>query len=146
MFPQAIAWAPWNTNLLASGGGTSDCRINIWSASTGSRLHTIVTPAQVTSIQFSPHSKEIFSTHGFPTNALMVHAYPSLEKVAEIRDAHDARILNSSVSPNGDLVVTNSGDENIKFWRIWEQPAPTKKKAARKENSGAVERGLRSIR
>ena len=76
----------------------------------------------------------------------MLHTYPSLEKVAEIRDAHDARILNSCVSPNRDVIVTNSGDENIKFWRIWEQPAPTKKKASRKENSGVIERELRSIR
>jgi cell division cycle protein 20 (cofactor of APC complex) len=76
----------------------------------------------------------------------MLHSYPSLEKVAEIRDAHDARILNSCVSPNGDVIVTNSGDENIKFWRIWEQPTLTKKRASRKENSGAIERELRSIR
>lgn len=75
----------------------------------------------------------------------MLHSYPSLEKVTEIRDAHDARVLNSAVSPNGDLIVTNSGDENIKFWRIWEQPPPTKK-AARKENSRAMEKELRSIR
>lgn len=76
----------------------------------------------------------------------MLHSYPSLEKVAEIRDAHDARILNSYVSPNGDVIVTNSGDENIKFWRIWEQPTATKKKALRKENSSTIDRELRSIR
>ncbi|KAF8318813.1 WD40-repeat-containing domain protein [Cantharellus anzutake] len=139
---KAIAWAPWNMNILASGGGTSDCKINVWSASTGSRLHSLTTPAQVTSVHFSPHSKEIFSTHGFPTNAIMLHSYPALEKITEIRDAHDARILNSAVSPNGDFIVTNSGDENIKFWRIWELPV---KKHKKKQNV-QLENGLQSIR
>ncbi len=73
----------------------------------------------------------------------MLHSYPALEKVAEIRDAHDARILNSAVSPNGDLIVTNSGDENIKFWRIWEIPI---RKGKRKENARGPEDGLHSIR
>lgn len=82
----------------------------------------------------------------------MLHAYPSLEKIAEIRDAHDARILNSSVSPNGDLVVTNSGDENIKFWRIWEAPTvggANGKGKGRKDGSAkekGVEKELKAIR
>jgi cell division cycle protein 20 (cofactor of APC complex) len=50
----------------------------------------------------------------------MVHAYPSMERVAEIRDAHDGRVLYSAIGPGGDVVVTGAGDENLKFWRIWE--------------------------
>lgn len=70
----------------------------------------------------------------------MIHNYPTLEKVAEIRDAHSSRVLGSAVSPNGDVVVTNGGDENIKFWRIWEAaPKKTKRKAA----AQVVENGFR---
>lgn len=43
-----------------------------------------------------------------------------MERVAEIRDAHDSRVLFSCVSPAGDVVCTGAGDENLKFWRIWE--------------------------
>ncbi|KAG6821152.1 hypothetical protein H0H93_005372 [Arthromyces matolae] len=117
---QAIAWCPWQPSLLASGGGTNDATINVWNSTTGARLHTLKTPSQITSLIWSPSKKEIFSTHGFPTNALMVHAYPSMERVAEIRDAHDARVLFSCVSPSGDVVCTGAGDENLKFWRIWD--------------------------
>jgi cell division cycle 20, cofactor of APC complex len=56
----------------------------------------------------------------------MVHAYPSMETVAEIRDAHDARVLYSSLAPDGEMVVTAAADENLKFWKIWETP-PKKK-------------------
>jgi cell division cycle protein 20 (cofactor of APC complex) len=59
----------------------------------------------------------------------MMHAYPSLERVAEIRDAHDSRVLFSCVGPAGDVVCTGAGDENLKFWRIWEVTSQgTKKK------------------
>ncbi|KAG6909445.1 hypothetical protein DXG01_000430 [Tephrocybe rancida] len=117
---KAIAWCPWQPSLLASGGGTNDATINIWNSTTGARLHSLKTPSQITSLLWAPHKKEILSTHGFPTNALMVHAYPSMERVAEIRDAHDARVLFSAVGPGGDVVCTGAGDENLKFWRVWE--------------------------
>lgn len=99
-------------------------------------MHSLTTPAQVTSLHFAPHRKEILSTHGYPTNALMLHSYPGLERVAEIRDAHESRVLFSSVGPAGDVVVTGAGDENLKFWRVWEGEAKKKKKVA-----GAVAEG-----
>ncbi|KZP28244.1 WD40 repeat-like protein [Athelia psychrophila] len=133
---KAIAWCPWQPSLLASGGGTNDATIHIWNSTTGARLHSLTTPAQVTSLHFAPHRKEILSTHGYPTNALMLHSYPGLERVAEIRDAHESRVLFSSVGPAGDVVVTGAGDENLKFWRVWEGEAKKKKKVA-----GAVAEG-----
>lgn len=53
-----------------------------------------------------------------------------MERVAEIRDAHDSRVLFSCVGPAGDVVCTGAGDENLKFWRVWDMTAEsaTKKK------------------
>lgn len=129
---KAIAWCPWQPSLLASGGGTNDATINIWNSTTGARLKTVRTPAQVTSVLWAKHKKELMSTHGY-TNAIMVHAYPSMEQVAEIRDAHDQRILFSAMGPVGDVVCTGAGDENLKFWRIWEKPVATKTKKEGKD-------------
>lgn len=50
----------------------------------------------------------------------MIHAYPSMDQVAEIRDAHASRVLYSCMGPAGDVVCTGAGDENLKFWRIWD--------------------------
>ena len=58
----------------------------------------------------------------------MVHAYPSMERVCEIRDAHDARVLWSAIGPAGDVVCTGAGDENLKFWKIWDLPKVKKTK------------------
>ncbi|KAG6889741.1 hypothetical protein C0995_015039 [Termitomyces sp. Mi166 len=151
---KAIAWCPWQPSLLASGGGTNDATINVWNTTTGARLHSLKTPSQITSLLWAPAKKEILSTHGFPTNALMVHAYPSMERVAEIRDAHDARVLFSCLSPNGDVVCTGAGDENLKFWRIWdagEEKARKKKVVSGTEEVGggrinSTREGILSIR
>lgn len=44
---KALAWCPWQPNLLASGGGTADRRIRFWNCSTGTCLHDIDTKSQV---------------------------------------------------------------------------------------------------
>ncbi|KAF8148466.1 WD40-repeat-containing domain protein [Crassisporium funariophilum] len=149
---KAVAWCPWQPSLLASGGGTNDATINVWNSTTGARLHTLRTPSQITSIQWAPHKKEILTTHGYPTNSIMIHAYPSLDRVAEIRDAHDSRVLFSCVGPAGDVVCTGAGDENLKFWRIWDVVGEgSKKKKGMVEELGggrsnSTKEGILSIR
>jgi len=148
---KAIAWCPWQPSLLASGGGSNDATMHIWNTTTGARLHSLRTPSQITSLLFSPHRKEILSTHGYPTNSLMLHAYPSMERIAEIRDAHDSRVLFSAINPAGDVVVTGAGDENLKFWRVWEvEKAKVGKKKEGKEGAGrsnsTTREGILSIR
>ncbi|KZT20904.1 WD40 repeat-like protein [Neolentinus lepideus HHB14362 ss-1] len=144
---KALAWCPWQPSLLATGGGTNDATINIWNSTTGARLHSLKTPSQVTSIQWCPHKKEFMSTHGYPTNSLMIHAYPSLERVAEIRDAHDSRVLFSALGPAGDVVCTGAGDESLKFWRIWEVVREKKRRELKQSNRLTSSRtGLHTIR
>ena len=120
--------------------------MHIWNTTTGARLHSLTTPSQITSIQWSPHRKEFATTHGFPTNALMVHSYPTMERVAEIRDAHDARVLWSALSPAGDVVCTGAGDENLKFWRIWDVPKVKKTKEVKELGRGSTNSGILAIR
>jgi cell division cycle 20, cofactor of APC complex len=76
----------------------------------------------------------------------MVHAYPSLERVCEIRDAHDARVLWSAIGPAGDVVCTGAGDENLKFWRIWDLPKVKKTKEAKEVGRGSTSGGIMGIR
>src|SRR5882757_3981228 len=124
--------------------------MNVWNSTTGARLHSLRTPSQITSIQWAPHKKEILTTHGYPTNSIMIHAYPSLERVAEIRDAHDSRVLYTAVGPAGDVVCTGAGDENLKFWRIWEVEKKKKKgdgkEAGRVTTNSTTSSGILSIR
>ncbi|KAF8577633.1 WD40 repeat-like protein [Ramaria rubella] len=140
---KGLSWCPWQPALLATGGGTSDATLHVWNITTGARIHSVKTPSQITSVKFAPHKKEIFTTHGYPTNSLMIHAYPSMDRVAEIRDAHDSRVLFSQVSPQGDVVCTGAGDENLKFWRLWEVP---KKRKEHKSVKGLTGESILQLR
>ncbi|KAK8853075.1 hypothetical protein IAR55_003776 [Kwoniella newhampshirensis] len=139
---KALAWCPWQSSLLASGGGTADKHIHFWSTSTGTRTASLPTSTQVTSLTFSPHSKEILGTHGYPDNTLTLWSYPSLEKVWEV-PAHDSRIICSALSPDGTTVCTGAGDENLKFWKIWEARVAKKD---RDDGEGASGRGKSAVR
>lgn len=67
-------------------------------------------------------------------------------KLFEIRDAHDSRVLFSALSPNGEVLVTGAGDENLKFWRIWDvRDVKGKKKTVGKKEEGGA-RGILGIR
>ncbi|KAF2091209.1 WD40 repeat-like protein, partial [Saccharata proteae CBS 121410] len=119
---KALAWCPWQLNLLATGGGSNDKNIHFWNSTTGARLNSIDTGSQVTSLKWSTSYKEIVSTGGFPNNALSVWSYPTLVKNIEI-PAHEQRILFSCLSPDGQTLATASADENLKFWKLFEKKA-----------------------
>lgn len=116
---RAIAWCPWQINLLSTGGGSQDKYIHFWNSTTGARVNSIDTGSQVTSLNWSTTYKEIVSTHGYPDNVLSIWSYPSLTKNVDIV-AHDARVLHSSLSPDGQTLATCASDENLKFWKIFE--------------------------
>lgn len=50
---KAIAWCPWQSNLLATGGGNQDGCIHFWNSTTGARVNSIDTGSQVTSLKWS---------------------------------------------------------------------------------------------
>ncbi|RXK39422.1 cell division control protein [Tremella mesenterica] len=134
---KALAWCPWQSNLLATGGGSTDQTIHFWSSTTGARTASLPTSSQVTSLIWSPHAKELLSTHGYPDNNLILWTYPSLSKVYDV-PAHDERILCSALSPDGCMVATGAGDENLKFWKVWEMKSAPKKSSVEEEVRGKV--------
>ena len=130
---KALAWSPHNSSLLATGGGSADRCIHFWNTTQNTRVQTIQTGAQVTSLQWAPHYRELVSAHGVGTSesdagALCVWAHPSGQKMAEVPDAHDGRVLHTTLSPDGQTLATVGSDESLKFWRIFEQ-APELHKA-----------------
>ncbi|KAJ5635743.1 uncharacterized protein N7484_009056 [Penicillium longicatenatum] len=85
---KAIAFAPWQPSLLATGGGTNDRAIHFFHASTGVCLATINVFAQVTSLIWSQSRREIAATFGYASPEhpfrIAVFAWPSCAQVAVI--------------------------------------------------------------
>lgn len=119
---KAIAWCPWQSNLLATGGGSYDRHIHFWNSTSGARVNSIDTGSQVTSLRWSPHYREIVSTSGFPDNSLSIWSYPTLVRNVEI-PAHETRVLHSTLSPDGQMLATAAADESLKFWKVFEKKA-----------------------
>jgi len=147
---KALAWCPWQNNLLASGGGTSDRRIMFWNTTSGNLLNSIDTKSQVCSLVWSKHDKEIVSSHGFSQNQLCVWKYPSLTKSAELM-GHTSRVLHMAQSPDGATVVSAAG-ESMKFWKVFSSPQELQQNetmigGARKEvTKNVVVGNMRNIR
>lgn len=117
---KGLAWCPWDTKVLASGGGTADRMIRLWDTSSGACLNAVDTKSQVCSLLWSPHYRELVSSHGFSLNQLIVWKHPTMVKVTELT-GHTARVLHMAMSPDGQTVVSASGDATLRFWNIFER-------------------------
>ncbi|XP_035393924.1 cell division cycle protein 20 homolog [Cygnus olor] len=141
---KAVAWCPWQSNVLATGGGTSDRHIRIWNVCSGACLSAVDAHSQVCSILWSTNYKEFISGHGFAQNQLVIWKYPTMTKVTELR-GHTARVLNLTMSPDSSTVASAAADETLRFWRCFEMD-PIKKKEKEKANSAKtsiIHQGIR---
>lgn len=117
---KALAWCPWQQGILATGGGLDDQQIKFWDTlSGGTCVGSTMASSQITALHFSTTYRELISAHGYSENQLTIWKYPSMNKVMELPQAHQSRVLYSCISPDGQSVCTGAADENIKFWRIW---------------------------
>lgn len=138
---KAIAWCPFQRNVLASGGGTADRKIRIWNTSSGTTLNCVDTGSQVCALQWNETHKELVSSHGFSDNQLCLWEYPTMTKVSarsclnrmiefiielilsKLREfrGHTARVLHLAKSPDGATILSASADETLRFWQIFRE-------------------------
>ena len=85
---KALAFAPWQPTLLASGGGSNDRQIHFHHTESGTALAVINVFAQVTSLVWSTTRREIAATFGYaqPEHEvrIAVFAWPDCECVVRI--------------------------------------------------------------
>jgi len=124
---KALAWCPWQSNLLASGGGTADRSINFWNVNTGVSVNRIDAGSQVSSLLWNKEHREIISGHGFADNQLSIWSYPTMSKVADLT-GHTDRVLSMAMSPDGTTVVSAAADETLRFWKCFASDPKEKKK------------------
>nr|GMD70308.1 cell division cycle 20.2, cofactor of APC complex-like [Ipomoea batatas] len=122
---KALAWCPFQGNLLASGGGGGDRCIKFWNAHTGACVNSVDTGSQVCSLLWSKNERELLSSHGFTQNQLTLWKYPSLVKMAELT-GHTSRVLFMAQSPDGCTVASAAGDETLRFWNVFGTPEVAK--------------------
>ncbi|KAL1141150.1 hypothetical protein V6Z11_A11G009200, partial [Gossypium hirsutum] len=122
---KALPWCPFQSNLLATGGGGGDRTIKFWNTQTGACLNSADTDSQVCSLLWSKNERELLSSHGFTQNQLTLGKYPSMVKMAELT-GHTSRVLYMAQSPDGCTVASAAGDETLRFWNVFGVPEVAK--------------------
>lgn len=139
---KALAWCPFQSNLLASGGGTTDRCIRFWNTHTGAMLNSIDTKSQVCALQWNRHEREILSSHGFSQHQLCLWKYPSMHKMAELT-GHSQRVLHMAQSPDGRTVVSAAADETLRFWQCFGESQKKKQQPAKQFQRSSLTRNIR---
>ena len=110
---KAVAWCPWQSNILASGGGTADQTVKIWNTSNGSMLSSTDTMSQVSSLVWAREYRELVSSHGSDKNEIVIWKYPTMERTAELM-GHTERVLQLCLSPDGSSLISAGADETLR--------------------------------
>lgn len=149
---KAIAFCPWQSGLIALGGGSNDRCIHFFHTVSGAALAVIDCSAQVTSLVWSTTRREIAATFGFaqPEHPyrIAVFAWPSCEQVAAIPWFDESRALYAIPFPGGPLtrdvargdgvldgmrkeegcLVVAASDAAIRFHEVWPEERGGKRK------------------
>jgi len=138
---KALAWSPFQRNLLATGAGTADRNIRFYNTSNRELVRAVPTNSQVCSLQWSRSSRELISAHGFSQNQITLWEYPHMSRTAELT-GHTARVLHTALSPDGSYLCSAAADETLQFWRVFD-PEKKKKPSKHREKRRLLAPGIR---
>ncbi|KAL8463322.1 hypothetical protein ACS0TY_034105 [Phlomoides rotata] len=124
---KALAWCPFQANVLASGGGGSNRCIKLWNTHTGACLNSVDTGSLVCALLWNKNEPELLSSHGITQNQLTLWKYPSMVKMAELT-GHTSPVLYMAQSPDECTVASAAGDETLRFWNVFGTPQVDKPK------------------
>ena len=123
---KAMNWCPWKRHVLATGGGSKDKSIKIYSCDNNKLIKNINTGSQVCSLIWNEKEKEIISSHGYNKNQIIVWNYEKNKKICELK-GHMNRVLFMAKSPDERFLCSGSGDETLRFWKINDEKKDDKK-------------------
>ena len=123
---KAMNWCPWKRHVLATGGGSKDKSIKIYSCDNNKLIKNINTGSQVCSLLWNEKEKEIISSHGYNKNQIIVWNYEKNKKICELK-GHMNRVLFMAKSPDERFLCSGSGDETLRFWKINDEKKDNKK-------------------
>ncbi|XP_059461786.1 cell division cycle 20.2, cofactor of APC complex-like [Corylus avellana] len=122
---RALAWCPFQSSLLVSGGGLGDECIKFWDTSTGACENSVDTGSEVCALLWNTNEEELLSSHGYDEYQLTLWKYPSMKKLAKLT-GHHSSVLYMAQSPNGCTVASAAGDEALVLWNVFGTPGVRK--------------------
>ncbi|XP_030176823.1 cell division cycle protein 20 homolog B [Lynx canadensis] len=121
---KAMDWCPWQSAVLAVGGGMKDGHLHILDINTGQTIQTPNMNSQICSLIWLPKTKEIASGQGTPKNDVTVWACPGLARSAGFF-GHRGRVLHLALSPDQTRVFSAAADGTACVWSCCESLSPS---------------------
>nr|XP_036878231.1 cell division cycle protein 20 homolog B [Manis javanica] len=115
---KAMDWCPWQSSVLAVGGGGKDGHLHILDINTGQSLQTPNTGSQICSLIWLPKTKEIATGQGIPKNDMTVWACPALARSGEFF-GHRGRVLHLALSPDQTRVFSAAAGGTACVWNCF---------------------------
>ncbi|XP_062611279.1 cell division cycle protein 20 homolog isoform X1 [Saccostrea cucullata] len=135
---KALAWCPWRSSIIATGGGAQDGYIKLWQIHTGELIAKMSTKSQVCGLLWSQEYQELASSHGSVTpenNDIVLWRMSrfQFEPLAKLQQ-HLARPLHMTLSPNGTTIASAGVDEMMCIWECF----PENRDNYRKQSSSPL--------
>ncbi|XP_041623430.1 cell division cycle protein 20 homolog B [Vulpes lagopus] len=112
---KAMDWCPWQSAVLAVGGGMRDGHLRILDINTGQSIQTPSTDSQICSLLWLPKTKEIATGQGTPQNDVTTWACPGLARSGGFF-GHRGRVLHLALSPDQTRVFSAAADGTACVW------------------------------
>ncbi|NXC46731.1 CD20B protein, partial [Penelope pileata] len=81
---KAMNWCPWQSSVLATGGGMKDGILRLWDINHEKILQSAATDSQICSLLWLPKTGELMTGQGLPGNQMKIWQYPMLSNSSEL--------------------------------------------------------------
>ncbi|XP_044878252.1 cell division cycle protein 20 homolog B isoform X1 [Mauremys mutica] len=113
---KAMNWCPWQSEILATGGGMKDGFLRVWDVSTGKTIETTDTKSQICSLFWLPKTNELMTGQGLPKNQMKIWKYPTLTNSTDLY-GHKGRVLHIALSPDHSRIFSLAADGMACVWK-----------------------------
>ncbi|XP_014437244.2 cell division cycle protein 20 homolog B isoform X3 [Pelodiscus sinensis] len=113
---KAMDWCPWQSEILATGGGMKDGFLRVWDISKGKIIRTTDTKSQICSLLWLPKTNELMTGQGIPKNQMKIWKYPTLTNSTELH-GHKGRVLHIALSPDHCRIFSLAADGLACVWK-----------------------------
>ncbi|XP_061116801.1 cell division cycle protein 20 homolog B-like [Conger conger] len=120
---KALGWCPWQSEVLAVGGGRTDGVLRVWDTNRDTCLHSVPTNSQICSLRWSCRRKELFTAHGLPHNHINCWTFPSFTQKAQLQ-GHTGRVLDLALSSGEEWILSCGSDQRACLWDNRPQDTP----------------------
>ncbi|XP_034025491.1 cell division cycle protein 20 homolog B-like [Thalassophryne amazonica] len=115
---KAIGWCPWQTKMIATGGGWRDGQLRIWDTESGTCVASVNTNSQICSLKWAESKRCLVTGHGLPhhyVSCWVVQTDGSLSLNYQL-SGHLNRVLHVDLNPGCTQIFSAGADQSLHIW------------------------------